>query len=660
MSEYAYECFFSEWNEKITDFIKSYNSKMMEPIYLPSKYPNILFNGVFGLGWGLSTNIPPFNMSEVINLTIKLIENPKMKNVWLVPDSPTGCDIIDSGNFKDMCEKGSKESYKMRANIDVTKDGNLLIKTIPYSVSGNRIVEKIIDLVKAKKLDGISNIVHRTKNNIEIIVEIKKGYDPYLIREDLFKSTDLEYTHYVNFEVVYDYQVQPYSLKRMLLDWIELRRETKHRVYSFEYSKVNRRIHILEALIKIVPTSKFDKKMIPLMRNSNNRSEIIDALINGFELTDLQAENISDMKLYQLSVENINSWKKELNDLLSKSKYLEEILSTPERIDEIIIDELRNGIKKFGFKRRSNIIKIDTEDYVPDIDYIIIFTKKGFFKKIEKNTFSNAGYINKDDYIVDTIEINNKDFLLLFDDKGKAYTIPVRELPVTDIKSGGLDLKTYCDCSNIVSIMRKYNEDKLIYSKDPIYLVFITENGTVKKSLYKNFSSNFKGLIGIKLKKDKLIEVKMIKGDKNIIIYTENGLGIRYDTSEIPESLRMSMGVNGIKLDEDDRVLGMSVIDKRSRYLIIVTNKGNGKKCLLHTLESGKRADKNYKLITLNDDEKLFYVKTIDDDQNIIEYLTNNNKENLNISTVPELTRIARGKKIIPIKRGEYLIGLTS
>lgn len=658
MSEYAYDCFFSEWNEKITDFMKSYNSKVMEPIYLPSKYPNILFNGIFGLGWGLSTNVPPFNMNEVIDLTIKLIKDPKMKNVYLVPDSPTGCDIIDNGKFKDMCEKGSKESYKMRANIDINKDGNLWIRSLPYSISGNNIVEKIINLVKNKKLDGISNIIHKTKDNIEIIIEIKRGYDPNLIKEDLYKSTDLENTYYVNFEVVYDFQVQSYNLKRLILDWIELRRETKHRVYSYDYSKVNKRTHILEALIQIVPTSKFDDKIIPLMRRSSNRAQIIEALINNFGLTDLQAENISDMKLYQLAIDNISGWKKELEGLVIKSKELEGILSSIERIDEIIIRELLEGKKKFGFKRRSNIIKIDDEEYIPDINYTIIFTKKGYFKKLEQGTFDNIGFTNKDDFLISSININNKETLLLFDDRGKAFTIPVKDLPVTDIRSGGFDLRRYCNCSNIIAVIKKYNEKELIYHKEPLYLVFITEDGIIKKSLYKNFNSNFKGLIAIKLKKDKLVGVKMMKGDKDIIIYTKNGLGIRYNISEIPESLRMSMGITGIKLDEDDKVLGASIVDQTSKYLLIITDKGNAKKCLMYTLEAGKRAGKNYKLITLTDDEKLFYVKTLNNDHDQIQYQTNINRENIQVSDIPELTRIARGKKVIPVRKGEYLIGL--
>jgi DNA gyrase subunit A len=658
MSEYAYDCFFSEWNEKITDFTKSYNAKVMEPAYLPCKYPNILFNGIFGLGWGLSTNIPPFNMNEAIDLTIKLIKDPKLKDVYLIPDSPTGCDIIDEGKFKDMCEKGSKESYKMRANIDITKDGNLWVHSLPYAVAGNKVVEKMIELVKSKKLDGIANIIHKTKNNIDILIEIKKGYDPNLIKEELYRSTDLENTYYVNFEVVYDFQVQSYNLKRLILDWIELRRETKHRVYSYDYSKLSKRIHILEALIQIVPTSKFDDKIIPLMRRSNNRGEIIEALINNFGLTDLQAENISDMKLYQLSIENISGWRKELEELSIKAKELENILGSTDVIDEIIINELTEGKRKFGYKRRSAIIKVDNEEYIPDINYTIIFTKKGYFKKLEQGTFNNIGIMNKDDFLISSVNINNRETLLLFDDKGKAFTLPVKDLPVTDIRSGGFDLKRYCDCSNVIAVMKKYNEEELMYHKEPLYLIFITEDGTIKKSLYKNFNSNFKGLIAIKLKKDKLIEVKMIKGDKDIIIYTKDGFGIRYNTSEIPESLRMSMGVTGIKLDENDQVLGMNIVDKDSKYLLIVTDKGNGKKCLMYNLDAGKRAGKNYKLITLNDDEKLFYVKTLDDEHQQIEYQTNTNKENVQVNDIPELTRIARGKKIIPVRKGEYLIGL--
>jgi len=677
MTEFTVDAYFFEWSKTVTDFNESYTGEYIEPEYLPSKYPMLFIKSIFGIGKGLMTGIPPYNLIELFDLTIKLIDNPDLKKVWLVPDMPNRCLIVDT-DFKTMCETGEGK-FRTRGEL-IVEDGDLIITSLPYGVSMDPLVAKIVELVNDKKFEGIADIYdesprkERKKKGKGVAstepakfrtrIKLKKGFNPEKVKEALYRSTPLESTHVVRLEATFDYQNYRYSLKSGLLDWIELRRETKRRIYANQYSTISRRIHILETLISILSSKGGDAKLSKLAKASRNRGQMVEKLIKDFKLTDIQAEAIADMKMYQLSIDNMESFKTEKKDLEAKLKEVYDKMSDDSIVDEEIKAELREGKKKYGRKRLCDVVSISSEPHVPDTNHTIVITKKGLIKKLPNNV-DGVGFIEPKDKATQIMKLNNKESLLVFDETGKVYSIAVNDIPESALDEAGVLLNRLIGIGShrIVSILKKYDDCDKKDDKGPFY-VFATANGMIKRSHCGNYSKVTKGgLVGIVLKStDRLVSVIEVKGNKDIVLYTRSGHGIRYNTKEIPATLRMSSGVIGSRLTEEQMhvtggVKGMTQIMRGDKYLFMLTNKGNGKKSPLVNFTDMKRGDENVQLSDLREDEIIVGIKPVKEDA-IIDVFTSEKTVEINITDVPELTRRAKMKKLMGVRKGENIIDI--
>lgn len=666
MAEFAWDCFFKDWNEALVNFHPNYSGDTLEPDYLPARYPLILLTGTSGLGYGLFSGIPCYNINEVIDLTIDLIKNPNKKKVVLVPDFPTMCDIVDT-DFAMISEKG-EGTFRMRGHIEITEDGNLEIQSIPYQSTLDKIEEQIKKLVEKSKMNDFEDLLDYTERSKDLkddtkpykfkyTVILKKGADPEKIRQILYKSTDLESTFTVNFEMVNDFENVHYNVKSYLLDWISFRREVKRRYYLYNYSSMNKRYHMLKCILSIVSKPGADKELINIMRTSANRAEIAKTLIKKYGITDLQADVISDFKYSNLSKESLKRYAEEAKQLEKEMKEIYEVIHDDEIIDKQIIEELKECKEKYGHPRLSKVIQVRDENYVEPSDHMVVITKRGMVKKLPFDT-EEIGVLEPGDKAINQLLINNRDELLVFDNVGKCYNLKVSDLLDTSINSVGYNLSSYINTNNkIVTMLRKPKET------DDSSLVFVTKSGMVKKSELGNYSNvNKAGLIGITLKefddkaKDKLVDVILLgKRNKDILIYTANGKAIRFNTKEIPTTLRMSSGVIGIRLGDDDTVIGMNVIDKSKDYLVMVTEKGNAKKVVIENCSRTARATEGYTLITLDDKEKIAGMKAVDKDDTVDIYF-NNRIETINVSDIKEATKLAKGKKTVTCKKGEHII----
>lgn len=658
VSNVAYENYFACWTNNITEFMLNYDGERMEPEYLPSLAPMVLMRGIFGMGYGNSTGIPYFNPNEVLDLTIELIKNPKKKNVVLIPDSTLGCQIVDT-DWKEICDTGFG-SFVYRGNSYIDDDGNIVITSIPHITTTAGIIESLADLMKAKKIDGIEDIVDKTEEtedsvDIKILVKVKKGFNPEQIQALIYKVTLLQHTFAVKMNVVYEFENYHFSLKSLLLNWIEFRRETKRRYYASTYNDARQTMHIHEALIKLLV--KNDEKVINLIRKCKNRKEVTDMLISKFDLTDIQADAISGMRLYKLAKDDLGKFKDVLKEASKVEARVRNFLFDDDLIDKEIIQELKDFKKKYGVERKSQVIQLSSEDNIPNTEHIIIITKKGFIKKLDASNYVGAGEVSKDDAVLQVLHINNRKTMLLFDTEGKVYTLDVKDIPETGEGVGALMTNFIKTTKPIVSALEKKEAGEEGTYKE--YYIFATKKGIVKKSLVSNYSGAISsGIIAILLKDgDKLVSVEHMKGDKDLIIYTKKGHYIKFNTSEISETLRQSMGVIGIKLKSADSVIGTSIVTKGKDSVVILTSKGNGKQCQVRNFDNFSRAGAGSILTPLDAKETIVDVGCYNKKDDIVVYTTSGT-ETVKVKDIPELIKMSKCKKVISVKRGEKIIGM--
>lgn len=671
MSKFTYDCFFKDWDINIVELKDNYANNDYEPEYLMAKYPLLLFNGTIGgIGYGLYSGIPCHNIGETVDLIKSIIKNPDKKKVVLIPDFPNGCDIVDC-DFQNIYEKG-EGNFRMRGRIDITDDGNLIIRSIPYLSTIGAIEDRIIELVKTSKITGLVDMNNSSESvsgnwygenvdytDIRLEIILKKGTDPEKIRQMLFKSAGLERTFTVDFRAIYDYEDVQYNLKGYILDWLEFRRDTIRRSTISKYRIQRARFETLECIVKILSKPDFDEKIDKISRVSEDTEDLIKRTMKAFDINYIQATVIAGFKPSQRTKKSLKAYKEEKAklDIALKKQY--ELIHDDSLIDEIIIQELDECKKKYSMPRRCKLVKVKQEKDVEDTDHMIVVTKRGLIKKLPFDT-TEIGALEAGDKVTNQILINNKDSLLLFDKVGKCYKLKVSDMIDTPLAGVGVDISSYINTEHkIVNIMKMPDE------KDKGYFIFATKNGNVKKSEFGNYlNANKGGLTAISLKnskesKDSLVDVIAIKKAKDVLLYEANGQAIRFSTKDIATTLRMSYGVIGIKVDEndDDKVIGMTIIDKSKKYLAILTDKGNGKKILTENCEKVGRNSDPYSLIKLDGKEKIVSIKPVDEDETV-DIMFNNRLETLNVNDIPTMTKIARGKKLVSCKKGEQIIAM--
>ncbi len=600
------------------NFIDNYDGTTKEPTVLPSPVPQLLLNGTLGIAVGMATNIPPHNLTEVLDASIYVLDHPKAETEDLFqfvqgPDFPTGGIIYDQKEIISAYSQG-KGSILMRGKADVLerKDGSerIVITEIPYQVLKSNLVEDLARLVTEKKVEGIKDIRDLSdREGMRIVIDVKRGYQPQRILNRLYKFTNLQKTFHLNLLALVD-GIQPeiLSLSDVLKYFIKHREEVVTRRTKFDLEKAKERAHILEGLM--IALKNIDA-VIQTIKKSADREEARVNLIKKFKLSERQAVAILEMRLQTLAGLERKKIEDELKEILEKIKELTAILKSPEKLKAIIKKELQELREKYGDKRKTKVIKgklgeITEVDLVPLEETMVTLTTGGYIKRINPATYKiqkrgGKGIMGMktmgDDIVEHFLCASTHDNLMFFTDTGKIFQTQVYEIPEGTRVARGRGLLNFLELSTEEKVLSLVPMAKSVPGK-PIdnpeqakFLVMITKNGRIKKTSLKEFETVRKsGIIAIKLEKgDALKKVVKTTGEDEIMVVTKNGISIRFKEKDIRPMGRSAAGVKGISLKKGDEVIGMDVINKEvkldektqkpsKRYLLIVMENGHGKR----------------------------------------------------------------------------------
>lgn len=665
LSDFAKECVVSEMKDSkdVVDWVTTYNNRSQEPEYFPTAVPLLLINGVFGLGVGMMTQIPKHNLTEVIDATLHLIDHPE-DPVVLIPDHCMACEIIDT-NWKAICNKGNGK-YIVRSVVDIEYDSKrdnplLVIKSLPDSVvfdcsKGTGVKYKILEMVKDGKLPQILDIEeHSHGNNMRIIIRLRKGSDPNYVREVLYKTTQLQDTYNVNFEVLDGYTPLRMSYKSYLQFFIEQRKITKFRLYCNMLQKYRTKFHEKDAYVKVLESGEIDKiiKMIRAQKTTNDDT-LIDYLIKTCKITDLQAKFIINANLKSLSAAYLERYK---NDVAKYSElndyYMNKIVH-----DELIIDEIKEELitykKKYGEKRKCRIISKEEITNIPKGDFKIVITENNYIKKLSPNEYVGAYRGDNPKHI---IQVENTESILLFSSQGKVFNLPVHKIPMTEKNSIGSDIRILIKglTSDIMAVIYEPVLKNIAKKTSKHYLTVVTANNYIKKLDLEDFISvPPSGLIFTKINSgDYVKEVAIIPEALDIILYS-NRRALRVPMKEIPNYKRSTLGVSAMNLSKDDIIDGMSVIYPDATDVVVVTESGRINKFDVSGLQVSNRYKAGSSVIKLGKGDKIHSIYGVND-RNILKITTKNTREEIPVKDIQSGSSLSQGIKCISTK-GDMLV----
>jgi DNA gyrase subunit A len=608
----------SDIEKDTVDFIPNYDEKTEEPTVMPARIPNLLINGSSGIAVGMATNIPPHNLGEVIDGVIMLIDNPEaeVKDLMTVvkgPDFPTGGKIMGREGIWNAYRTG-RGSVKVRAqvNIDTTDSGKqcIIVNEIPYQVNKARLIEKIAELVKDKKLEGISDLRDESdRNGMRIMIELRRDANPQVVLNLLYKHTQMQESFGVNMLALVEGQPQTLGLKQVLFYYLEHQKDVIVRRTRFELKKAEDRAHIVEGLRTAIA---YLDEVIKTIRASRTTDIAKKALVEKFGLSERQAEAIVEMRLRQLTGLELEKLEQEYRELVSKIAYLRSILESEKKVLEIIKTEILNIKKKFADPRRSvisdeELSALEAEDLIPEEDVVITITNQGYIKRIPLDTYRSqrrggrgvmAMGTKTEDFVRHLFITTTHNFLLFFTNQGKVYRLKVYEIPEAGRQAKGMA---------IVNLLYVGSDEKVtavipVKEYDPDQFLFMaTRSGMVKKtSLDEYDTSRRDGIIAISLKEeDQLVDVKLTSGEEEIILATGRGKAIRFPEEQVRPMGRNTRGVKGINLAAKDRVIGMETV-RPEAFLFTVTANGFGKRTLLSEYRAQTRGGKGIINIKVN------------------------------------------------------------
>jgi len=675
ISEYARDCFFSDFDPHIVEMHRNYDDNTDEPMYLPAKYPNLFVNGANGMAFGYSCAIPTYNPRELFAYTIKLIQDPDGKHGVIVPDSPTGCSVVDEpGVFEALLYKGYKDTtkkkedrtatFRMRSTIEVdTEEHTLTLTSFPPQNNAKNFVFGIKELKENGTLAGCTSINNNSQGeNVEIVLRFKPEVNLEETRELLY-STKLstESAFPAQIIVIDDMKISKGSVRQALLAWIEYRRDFKRRYFNMKIVLDNARIHELEMLLFLFNGDNAEKTL-KILKKAEDKEDIIHRLIKEYDIDTVKAKAVADMPNWKYSKKARKDFKEEKERLEKEVEHYEKLVVKKGAIDKEIIEELEEGIRKYSFPRRSKIIKLSKLNEIPNTEHMVVITQNGFMKKLNPDV-RECGTIAPNDSPMEVLMVNNRDTLLVFDNFGRVHTIPVNTVRSCSLDSHGVPLTTYAkiDNSKIVSVFVIKDDGALKvpeYKTSEAYFLFTTRKGLIKKSPYASYISLKNSTTGVIVKKgDELVSVKFINKDTDVVVFTYNGKGLRFNSDSITETKRMSSGVKAFDVDTDDAICDTVVLSHKDTHLLVVTNKGYGKKVKLENFPTEERR-KDAGIITgLREGDLMMFGKGVTDADKYKAFLVGH-VEDLAVKNVPEQYRLGKGVKLIPVKRGDMIIKL--
>ena len=664
--------------KETVDFIATYDGTLEEPTVLPARVPNLLLNGSSGIAVGMATNIPPHNLVELCDGLIELIHNPEMTVDELMqiipgPDFPTGAFIYGREGI-DSAYRTGRGILKMRAKAFIEKKQksdkeSIVISEIPFQVNKARLIEKIAELVREKKIEGIADIRDESdREGVRVVIELKKDEISRAILNNLYKHTQMESAFGIIFLAIVDGKPQVLTLKEMLGHFVSFRKEVITKRTVFDLHKAEARAHILEGLK--IALDHIDQ-IVKLIRNSASPAEAKANLLSQFGLTDIQAQAILEMRLQRLTGLERDKINDEYLGIIKLIERLHQILESELLVKELIVEELQEIKEKYGNKRRTEIVptskEISIEDMIIEEQMVVTVSNSGYIKRNPVSLYRTqlrggkgvTGMITKEEDIVENVFVaSTHDYILVFTDKGKVYWIKTYEIPQASRAARGkaiVNLLNLASGENIAAVLPVSNFE------GGGFIVMATRNGTIKKtelSAYGNPRVN--GIIAITIDEgDRLIAVNVTDGSREIFLGSKRGMAIRFKEEDVRSMGRTATGVRGIALGKDDEVVAMEVL-RGDATLLSMTERGYGKRSNIAEYRRQSRGGRG--IITIKTDERngnVVGIKQVMEEDNIMIITSRGKLIRIDMKNISVIGRNTKGVRLINVEEGERVVGVT-
>ena len=653
------------------DMTPNFDESLKEPVVLPSRFPNILVNGAMGIAVGMATNIPPHNLTEVINGCIAYIDNPDIDTLGLMehikgPDFPVGGIILGNSGIRRAYETG-RGTITIRSKAMIEEHGNhsnIVITEVPYGVNTLDLKNKVAELVHNKVIEGISDYHTDLKDGVKITITLKKDANAQVVLNNLYKHTSFQTNYSIILLMIDGKTPKVLGLKDIIAKYIDYQREVIIRRTKFDLKKAEDRVHILNGLK--IALDHIDE-VIKIIKESSTDQVAKSTLMSRFGLSEIQADSILELKLRRLTGLERGKIEDELKDLLEKIEYYNRVLSSEEMVLGIVKDELTEIRDKYGDDRRTTIDMtaidyIEDESLIPEENIIVTLTNKGYIKRLSANSYKSQhrGGVgvkgmstNEEDYVEHMINLSTHDYLLFFTNKGKVYRMKGYEIPEYSRQAKGLPIINLLQIEkdeSINSLIKMSNDD------DYKFLVFGTKKGFIKKTLISEFENiRNSGKICISLRNnDELIGVKKSTGNDYIMMGSSEGRMAVFNEEEIRVMGRTASGVRGINLVDAD-CIGIEVVSLDNNILI-ATKKGYGKKTLVSEFRTTKRGSKGVKALNITEKNgSLVSFKIIDDNQDLMIITNSGMIIRLSLDQISQLGRVTQGVRLINLKDNQYV-----
>ena len=667
-------------NKNTVDFVDNYDANEREPVVLPARFPNLLVNGATGIAVGMATNIPPHNLGETIDAVKLVMDNPEVTTKDLMevlpgPDFPTGALVMGRSGIHKAYETGKGSIVlRSRTEIEETKTGRerIVVTEFPYMVNKTKVHEHIVRLVQEKRIEGITAVRDESnREGVRFVIEVKRDASANVILNNLFKMTQMQTSFGFNMLAIQNGVPKILSLRQILDAYIEHQKEVVTRRTQFDKEKAEARAHILEGLL--IALDHIDE-VIRIIRASETDAEAQAELMSKFKLSERQSQAILDMRLRRLTGLERDKIQSEYDELIALIADLADILTKPERVAQIIKEELDEVKRKFGDPRRTElmvgeVLTLEDEDLIEESDVLITLSNKGYIKRLDQDEFTaqkrggrgvQGTGVKDDDFVRELVSTSTHDHLLFFTNKGRVYRLKGYEIPEYGRTAKGLPVVNLLKLDEGESIQTIINVES--ERSDDAYLFFTTRAGIVKRTSVKEFANiRQNGLKALNLKdEDELINVLLTEKDTDIIIGTRLGYAVRFNQSSVRSMSRIATGVKGVNLREGDAVVGARVITDQDEVLII-TEKGYGKRTVATEYPTKGRAGKGMK--TANVTEKngpLAGLLTVKGDEDLMIITDTGVMIRTNVANISQTGRSTMGVKVMRLDQDAKIVTFTS
>ena len=663
-------------DKETVDFVPNYDESLKEPSVLPARFPNLLVNGSNGIAVGMATSIPPHNLGEVIDGVVAQIENPEIEVDDLIkhikgPDFPTGGTIMGREGIKSAYATGRGKAV-VRAVTDIEQMSagkqRIIVSEIPYQVNEAALIEKIAELVKDKKIEGISDLRDESdRNGMRIVIELKKDANANIVLNQLYKHTQMQDTYSIIMIALVDGQPKVLNLKAINQHYINHQKEIVIRRTKYELKKAEARAHILEGLR--IALDNIDE-IINILRSSKNVAEAKKRMTERFGLTEIQAEAIAEMRLRSLTGLERNKIEDEYLALIKDIEYYRSLLASEYKILMVVKEEMLEIKKKFADKRRTKITasleEFDEEDFIEEHEVAVTITHFGYIKRQPSDTYKSqrrggrgitALQTREEDFVENLFITSTHNYILFFTNKGKMYKLKTYEIPEAGRQAKGTALVNLLqlDADEKVSAVIKIKD-----FEDGKYLIFMTKHGTIKKTELREYdTSRSTGITAITLLgSDELIGVKLTRGTTELIAVTKEGMSIRFPESDVRSMGRPSQGVRGITLSMDDQVIGMDIVEENAE-LLVISEKGYGKRTKLEEYRIQSRGGKGILTSKITSKTgRLVGMKVVRENDEIMLINMAGIIIRINVNDISVMGRSTQGVKLMKIPENDSLVSL--